>query len=274
MTLDYQTAAAIETAEAEAFASMSKTVPAEYAHRNGLSAIEIGGARVGMFRALDHPMFNRAIALGMNEPATEAMVEDVLAMYHALGIQNFRINLSPAAQPAQLPEWLEARGMTVSGRTAKFYRGPETPAECQTSLRIVRAGKDDALTFGAVMREGFGMPDLIDELSRSMVGAHGWHCYLALDDQKPVACAAMFLTPGAAWLGCATTLEVYRGRGVQRAMLAQRIRDGLEAGCRLFTVETGMDTPESGNPSYRNMPRSGFHLAYARPSYKPGEAQP
>ena len=50
-------------------------------------------------------------------------------------------------------------------------------------------------------------------------------------------------------------------------MFARRISDGLKVGCKWFVSETGEDTPESPNPSYHNMLRAGFTLAYLRPNY-------
>ena len=47
-------------------------------------------------------------------------------------------------------------------------------------------------------------------------------------------------------------------------MFARRLHDARAAGCRFAVVETGEDTPEEPNPSYRNMLRAGFELAYFR----------
>jgi hypothetical protein len=57
---------------------------------------------------------------------------------------------------------------------------------------------------------------------------------------------------------------LYAGQG---AMFARRIADGLALGCQWFVTETGEDRPEDPNPSYHNMLRSGFKLAYLRRNY-------
>jgi len=46
--------------------------------------------------------------------------------------------------------------------------------------------------------------------------------------------------------------------------MARRIADGIKLGCRHLVSETGEETPEEPNPSYRNMLRTGFELVYAR----------
>jgi len=46
--------------------------------------------------------------------------------------------------------------------------------------------------------------------------------------------------------------------------MTRRIADGIKLGCRHLATETGEETPEAPNPSYRNMIRTGFELVYAR----------
>ena len=89
-----------------------------------------------------------------------------------------------------------------------------------------------------------------------------------------MSAGATFVTADVAWLGFGATLESHRGRGGQSAMFARRLADARIAGCRLAITETGEDTPEEPNPSYRNMLRAGFELAYLRPNLvrRPAEA--
>jgi hypothetical protein len=49
--------------------------------------------------------------------------------------------------------------------------------------------------------------------------------------------------------------------------MAQRIRAAAEAGCEWVITETGEDLPRRLNPSYHNMIRTGFNLAYQRANY-------
>jgi hypothetical protein len=51
--------------------------------------------------------------------------------------------------------------------------------------------------------------------------------------------------------------------------MARRIADGAALGCRWFTSETGQDLPDKPNPSFHNMLRTGFSVAYHRPNYTP-----
>ena len=99
------------------------------------------------------------------------------------------------------------------------------------------------------------------------VGRPGWHHYIAWSGGEPGAVAALFVRDSAGWLGVAATLPAFRRRGAQGALMARRVRDAAALGCRWLVTETGQETPEQLNPSYRNMKRAGFADAYHRPNY-------
>lgn len=69
------------------------------------------------------------------------------------------------------------------------------------------------------------------------------------------------------WLGFGATLESHRGQGSQSAIFARRIRAAADLGVKLLITETGEELPDRPNPSYRNMLRAGFRLAYPRQNW-------
>jgi hypothetical protein len=111
------------------------------------------------------------------------------------------------------------------------------------------------------------MPAGFGPLVSGLLGRPGWHHYAAFDGEQLVATGAVSIWNGIDMLGFGATLPSHRGRGAQGALMARRIRDGIALGCRWLTTETGEDTPGQSNPSYRNMLRTGFRLAYVRPNY-------
>ena len=84
---------------------------------------------------------------------------------------------------------------------------------------------------------------------------------------EPYVKVSPHVSADVAWLGFGCTLESHRNLDAQGALFARRIQDGLLLGCKWFVTETGEDTPDSPNPSYRNMLRTGFELAYLRRNY-------
>ena len=134
-----------------------------------------------------------------------------------------------------------------------------------TDLRIERVGSEWADEFARIgVIDAYGFPDVVAGVASRSVGRQGWTHYLSFDGDTPVASAAMRIEDGVAWLGFGATQETHRGHGGQSAMFALRLRDARDAGCRFARTETGKDTPDDPNPSYRNMVRSGFELAYPR----------
>ncbi len=258
-----QLARLVEFGEAQAYADMFRHAPPGLRLR-----VEPFGAAIALL-APDVPilLFNRVIGLGLDEPAAEATLDAAVELYRRAGIRNFGVQLSPAAQPADLPGWLQARGLAPASRWAKVYRPAEAPPESETSLLIELAGPEHAPAFARVACTAFGMPHFLQPWLMAGVGQPGWRHYLAFDGEQAVATGALFVRGEVGWLGVGGTLPSHRRRGGQQALMARRIEDALRLGCRWLITETGEDTPDNPNPSYRNMLRLGFILAYQRPNY-------
>jgi hypothetical protein len=257
----------VEIGEGEAWAEMFLSAPADVAANFGLRVERVGSAIALITDKLDIMLFNRVIGLGVMEPTTESMVDDIVQLYRNAGIQNFAVQLSPTAQPADLPVLLQAHGLPRRDNWAKVYRGTEAPPLVPTNLRIECIGPEHALAFASVACTVFGMPDSLSPWFEAAVGRPGWRHYLAWDGTVPVATGALYVRDQVGWLGVGSTLPTHRRQGAQGALMAQRIRDGIELGCRWLITETGEDTPDHPNPSYHNMVRTGFELAYQRPNY-------
>lgn len=257
----------VEVGEGEAWADTYLSAPADFAANFGIRVERIGPAIALITEKIDIMLLNRVIGLGVMEPATEAMVDDIVALYHQAGIQNFAVQVSPSVQPADLPACLEARGLSRRDNWAKVYRGVEPAPLVPTDLQIRCIGPEYAAAFAGVACTAFEMPDSLCPWFKSPIGRPGWRHYLAWDGDTPVATGAMYIRDQVGWLGWGSTLPSHRRRGAQGAMMAHRIQDGIELGCRWFITETGEDTPGRPNPSYHNMVRTGFELAYQRPNY-------
>ena len=97
--------------------------------------------------------------------------------------------------------------------------------------------------------------------------------FWALVDGKPATACGMEVvaisqTPNdppirIASLWGAVVAEPYRRRGIQQALIAHRLKQGLAEGCTLALIEC-----EPGIPTERNARRLGFTLAYTRLVFK------
>jgi GNAT superfamily N-acetyltransferase len=256
----------VETGEALAMMDAYGAL-ASYRPEMGASVEEIDGAVCCVLKAVPSTMFNRVLKLGLDTPASEAsldLIRDIFAPHDL----PFAIQLSPLAGPNTLKGWLEERGYAITSNWVKFYRDVASPADIQTDLRIVLAGPADRELYGTVMAQGFGAPDVVRPWFEAPIGRPGWTHYLAYDGDTAVAGATMFAHGDSAELFGAATLEPHRGRGAQGALMVRRIRDAAELGCHWVVTETAEETGGERNPSFQNMVRTGFQVAYVRPNYR------
>jgi GNAT superfamily N-acetyltransferase len=255
----------VETAEANLFRFWDNVAP-EVAEQFGGYWREIGGATAVVTKAFPTDFFNRIIGLGVHQPATDAMIDEITALYRPLGVP-WSICVSPLAQPGDLAERLLQRGFKPAYNLAKMLRGNEPAPKIETDLRIERVDKANVAHFADVSIRGFGFPESFAPVLESMAENSDVHGYIAYDGNVPAAVGLLVVKDEIGELANAVTLPEYRRHGAQGAIMARRIQDGLDLGCRWFSTETGEETSDSPNPSYHNMLRTGFKLAYLRPAY-------
>src|SRR5262245_42484034 len=120
-----------EFTEADAYADLMMAVPADLRAQLGLRVERAESLVASGMAAADIALFTRVIGLGVAAPATEEVIDRVLALYAETGVRGM-VQLVPGAQPSELPGWLEARGIGRRGNWVKMIRGPEQPLPVQT----------------------------------------------------------------------------------------------------------------------------------------------
>jgi hypothetical protein len=260
----------IERVEAEMMLDLTRAAPDDLLQEVAIDVFRIGSAHAFLMREIDWIMYNRLLGLGVGEPATKEMVDLVAKLYRRTWML-FSVQVSPLAQPADLHQWLTARGIRREERYkwVKFYRGVEPPPDAPTEFRVERVeDEDQAISWVVVARMAWYLHGALRLWLLRTIGRPGWHHYLAYDGATPVACSALYVHDRVGWLGFTGTLNHWQGRGAQSALITRRIRDAADLGCRWLTVETKEETPRRPNHSYRNMLRAGFQIAYLRPNYR------
>ena len=257
----------LERAEAVAMTSVYRDGRASGIEAVGARETTIAGASVTALTVLDSGFFNRVVGLGSQGPVAAADVDAVSAWFRSLGLGESMIQVPNEVMTPELATWLDDAGYHRGRNWVKLWHPLDDIREAETSLRIAQVGPDQADAFAAIVVEAMQFPVEVGPLAAAIVGVYGWRHYLGYDGETPVAAAAMFVDGDTAWFGFGATREAARGRGGQSAMFAARLRDARDLGCTLAVTETGEETPEDPvNPSYRNMVRAGFTLAYARPN--------
>ncbi|GAC1670722.1 MAG: hypothetical protein NVS9B8_13850 [Candidatus Limnocylindrales bacterium] len=80
-----------------------------------------------------------------------------------------------------------------------------------------------------------------------LVRARGYQQFIASLDGRDAAASALFNRRRVAWLGAGTVLPEARGRGIQRALIADRIRRGMEAGSTRVLATAELDSVSAAN---------------------------
>jgi hypothetical protein len=266
MTRD-QLAKLVELTEAGAYADMFRAAPPEF----GMSVQEFDDC-VGLFApAIDIMLFNRVMGLGLHPEISEKTVRSIVMRYREAGLKNFAVQLSPEARASQVPEWLSDENLSVRDYWTKVYCAANSDIAIETDLKVQKIDKSLAQLFAHTACDGFGMPHAMAPIITATVGRSGWHHYVAWDGASPAAVAALFVKDHTGWLGIAATVPAQRRKGAQGALMARRIRDSVALGCKWLVTETGKDLPERPNPSFHNMMRAGFVVAYDRPNFMPNQ---
>ncbi len=258
----------VEMSEAEAWNDFFLAAPADLGAQLGLQTEYYGSTVALIASKLEKVMFNRVVGLGILEPADPTAVDAILEDYAEAHARTFAVQVSPFAHPPALPDWLRSHGLAPRGNRAIVYRSAQPPPpQAKTNLRVEMIGPADGSRFAEIACGVFDMPSELQPWLAATVNRDGWLHYMAFDSARPVACAALFVDGNVGWLGWAATLEPDRNRGAQSALMERRVNDGVAMGCDWFVSECAEETPGHPNPSYHNLLRNGFQLAYLRPNW-------
>jgi GNAT superfamily N-acetyltransferase len=259
----------VEFLEAEAWAHMHLAWDAEVA---GATTVKRWGRATGLLTpAVKAAAVNRVIGLGCATPLDRQRLAEIEAFYRAGGQTRWFLEWSPDARSTEA-DLLESAGGRIKDHQAKLF-GMVADLELATEnagIHVISISRDDRYTFRDLIGPTLGIPEAGRAGVIAPVGQTGWHYYLALAEDTPIAGAAMFVNGEGAWLGLSATLPSHRQKGAQTALLSARIRDARLLGCEWVSAET-YPTSAATNPSLRNMNRLGMQVLYRRPFYQFGD---
>lgn len=257
----------LETCEMAAWEDLFKAAPADVAADAGIELMDCPYGLLGIVGAADVLALNRVVGFGLRRDADPESPLAAIHEYETRGVSRFFVPISPAARPENLPHVLERYGLRHYNNWVRMLRDTAGIPAVDSDLEIREIASADAAPFAELVCRNFSWPDSLQPWIAATVGRPSWRHYLALDRGKPVATGAMFLRGHCAWFDLATTDAASRGRGAQSKLLEVRLRDALESGCNLVTMETAEQRPGLSAPSFRNAIRLGFQKGYVRPNY-------
>lgn len=247
-----QLALRIETAEAE------QTDRTPVAARGGVAALRLAGGRA-LFLG-PRSTLSVAIGVGLAGPVTRDDV-DRLEAHLGQGGGAVRVELTPFTHPS-LADELARRGYRVERFYQVWWR-PLGPGPLAPEVEVRERRDDEARAWARLFFHAFAERPAASqaelEPSLALTRTPGNACFLALEDGEPRGVGVASLTAGVALLTCDGVPPPYRGRGLQRALIAGRLVWAAAHGAQLAAATT-----DPGGASQRSYERSGFRAAYPK----------
>jgi GNAT superfamily N-acetyltransferase len=208
---------------------------------------------------------NHALAVGLDGPLTEAAWRTFEQRCAAVGVEP-AFEVSPATAGEVVAQLVD-RGYALDGARAAMLRGldrAEALPAPDPRFVIEPANGELLGVWQVTSAAGWGHASVAarrasDAFARAAAVVDGEGLVVVRDatDGRPVGCASTTVTDRIATLGGMSTLPSERGRGVQAALIAHRLRRAVELGCE---VATSSAAPDSG--SERNLIRHGFDWGF------------
>ncbi len=192
------------------------------------------------------------IGIAHREPGDIAEIE----AFFAPKTPNWEVTVTPFTDPAAVRALLDAgyRPGQFEGTLAQIIE--TLPDEPTADIREIDG---DAETWTEVTGRGWSGDEtdaFTPDNMAQFAGAMRTRRYLAYIDGIPAASAAMVETDDAVGMMGATTRVPFRGRGLQTALLARRLRDAGAGRLAIMGAVPGSD-------SHRNAQRAGFNPLYS-----------
>jgi len=230
--------------------------------RSGAEWIECAGA-YAVFDGPESPV-TQTFGLGIFEEPTPSALDVIERFFLDRGAPVHH-EVSPFAGVATL-DLLCARRYRPVEMSNVMYRPAEKPAagvdDGRIRVRII--GPGEAQLWTEINARGWTHehPEFLDFLRQTGAissARDGSVSFLGEYDGQPAAAGSLSIHNGVALFAGAATIPEMRRRGLQAALLRERMRYAVEAGCDL-----GMMVAEAGSNSQRNAERTGFRVGYTR----------
>jgi len=227
--------------------------------------MECAGANV-VFDGIDSPI-TQTFGLGLFEDLSPAILQRIEKFFFDRGAPVMH-EICPLVGPAALSLLCERHYRPIE-ISSVLYRLAEQPPRLDNpniSVRVIHPDEAESwaeLNARGWMQEHPELFDFIREFGR--IAAARDHCasFLAEFDGQPAAAGSLSIHDGVALFAGASTVPELRCRGLQAALLHERMRYAFEQRCDLV-----MMVAEAGSNSQRNAERKGFRVAYTRTKWK------
>jgi GNAT superfamily N-acetyltransferase len=242
------------------------------AHKYGTSLDDVAGLVCSRCAAWDYQLFNRAIGAGLLGPLAPDGIDQIVRHYTAHG-RPACVEVYDGSTPITVLEALVKAGFADSGHGYESHAlARDTPLEISIpGVDVRRCEPVEHRRFAELVRDGFGFGDggivgeFVADLTVSGLDALGPNggAFIASFEGEDAGTGELVLTELMAGCYSGTVAERFRGRGIQKALIAARVREGLTRGKRIFISQTDPDSPSGHNLrdlGFRTLYRARWYL--------------
>jgi GNAT superfamily N-acetyltransferase len=232
---------------------------------SGAAWMDCAGA-YAVFDGVDSPV-TQSFGLGIFEELRASSLDIIERFFLERGAPVLH-EVSPLAGVAAL-DLLCARNYRPIEISNVLYRQVEQPAaQDRSNIRVRVIGPEEADLWTSTSAQGWTHehPELLDFLQQTSAistAREGSVCFLGEVEGQPGAAGVLCIHEGVALFAGAATIPHFRRRGLQAALLEERMRYARKRGCDL-----AMMVAEAGSNSQRNAERQGFRIAYTRTKWR------
>lgn len=260
---DIHLAKELETAIAESHVLFTETHAQLYPQKKAC-AINVGGGYAA-YAGADSPI-TQAIAVGLQGKVASKELERLQEFYWQRNVV-CAIEHCPLADDSVL-SWLnEQQYRLVEYSNILYFPLTKDQRWNIESNEFIIAPTDECQTWCDTTLCGFiesgDAPSALSECFATYAHMPQVTCFLVKRDGISIGGGEIGIYGGVCDLGLASTLPQWRGHGVQKALLAQRLAYAVAQGCHLATVTT-----EPGSISQINCEKMGFKIAYTRTKFE------
>jgi GNAT superfamily N-acetyltransferase len=234
---------------------------------SGAGWIQCAGA-YAVFDGVDSPL-TQTFGLGIFEELSPASLDVIERFFLDRGAPVLH-EVSPFAGVAAL-DLICQRNYRPAELSNVLSRSVEQPTAAHADdIRARLIGPEEAQLWADISARGWSHqhPELLKfllEIGAISAAREPSLCFLAEADGQPGAAGVLCTHDRVALFGGAATIPELRRRGLQTALLHERMRYAFAHGCDLAMM---VATP--GSESQRNAERKGFRVAYTRAKWRLG----
>jgi GNAT superfamily N-acetyltransferase len=219
-----------------------------------------------VFDGIDSPV-TQTFGLGIFEPLSAAALDEIERFFLDRGAPVMH-EVSPLAGVPALDLLCarQYRPIEISNVLYRAVKQPATPPPGNITVRVTEP--EEAQLWSDVSARGWThehpeLQDFMLQMGAISSVRKGTVCFLAEIDGQPGAGGGISIHEGVVLFAGAATVPELRRRGLQAALLEERMRYAFDHGCDL-----AMMVAEAASNSQRNAERQGFRIAYTRTKWR------